>query len=166
MATLTDASIFLTTGHGRSHVIHRVEGYHHMQLQLAMESCKEVVVKRRAQSCHSDLMHGCNYKHWYGIHFQSHIRRLLYLSTCLYPMDRSATMVRTTRGTAQSRHGTIEEGGQFPPERDRYHLYLGLFCPFAHRVNAFRHLMGLQEILPVSIVRPYPSGDLNTGSPG
>ena len=41
----------------------------------------------------------------------------------------------------------------------------GLFCPFAHRVNIVRHLYGLQDILPISIVKPYPKGD-EKGWPG
>lgn len=28
-------------------------------------------------------------------------------------------------GTDDGWHGKIEEGGQFPPEKDRYHLYNG-----------------------------------------
>ncbi|KAH7378268.1 glutathione S-transferase [Pyrenochaeta sp. MPI-SDFR-AT-0127] len=56
-------------------------------------------------------------------------------------------------------HGVIEEGGQFPPEKDRYHLYIGLFCPFAHRANLVRHLKHLTSIIPISIVRPYPKGE-------
>ncbi|KAI4252306.1 MAG: hypothetical protein L6R42_008014, partial [Xanthoria sp. 1 TBL-2021] len=44
----------------------------------------------------------------------------------------------------------------FPPEPDRYHLYVGLFCPFAHRVLLTRELKGLQQFLPMSIVKPYP----------
>jgi putative glutathione S-transferase len=28
-------------------------------------------------------------------------------------------------GTDDGWHGVIEEGGQFPPEIDRYHLYIG-----------------------------------------
>ncbi|ATZ53820.1 Bcgst10 [Botrytis cinerea B05.10] len=62
-------------------------------------------------------------------------------------------------------HGRIEVGGEFPPEMDRYHLYIGLFCPFAHRVNLIRHLKGLTSILPISIVKPYPKGD-DKGWPG
>ncbi|TGO08165.1 hypothetical protein BTUL_0222g00020 [Botrytis tulipae] len=62
-------------------------------------------------------------------------------------------------------HGRIEVGGEFPPEADRYHLYIGLFCPFAHRVNLIRHLKGLTSILPISIVKPYPKGD-DKGWPG
>lgn len=40
-----------------------------------------------------------------------------------------------------------------------------MFCPFAHRVNLVRHLLGLQRILPVSVVKPYPKGD-EQGWPG
>jgi putative glutathione S-transferase len=35
----------------------------------------------------------------------------------------------------------------------------GLFCPFAQRANLVRHLKNLNEILPMSIVRPYPKGE-------
>lgn len=44
----------------------------------------------------------------------------------------------------------------FPASRSRYHLYIGLFCPFAHRVNLTRTLKRLTPFLPMSIVRPYP----------
>jgi len=44
----------------------------------------------------------------------------------------------------------------FPPAPDRYHLYVGLFCPFAHRVLIARELKGFQSILPISVVAPYP----------
>lgn len=44
----------------------------------------------------------------------------------------------------------------FPAARDRYHLYVGLFCPFAHRVLIARHLKGLVPFLPLSVVKPYP----------
>ena len=44
----------------------------------------------------------------------------------------------------------------FPVEPDRYHLYVGLFCPFAHRVIIARELKGLHKFLPMSIVKPYP----------
>jgi glutathionyl-hydroquinone reductase len=42
---------------------------------------------------------------------------------------------------------------------------LGLFCPFAHRVNLVRHLKGLQDIIDISIVKPYPKGN-DKGWPG
>ena len=47
----------------------------------------------------------------------------------------------------------------FPVEVDRYHLYVGLFCPFAHRVIVTRQLKGLQKLLTMDIVRAYPKED-------
>ena len=44
----------------------------------------------------------------------------------------------------------------FPAEPDRYQLYVGLFCPFAHRVLITRQLKGLQSFLPIDVVKPYP----------
>lgn len=48
---------------------------------------------------------------------------------------------------------------RFPVEADRYHLYVGLFCPFAHRVMITRELKGLQEFLPMSVVKAYSKDD-------
>ncbi|PMD27586.1 glutathione S-transferas-like protein [Hyaloscypha hepaticicola] len=62
-------------------------------------------------------------------------------------------------------HGLIQPDGEFPPEKGRYHLYIGLFCPFAHRANLVRHLKGLTDIIDISIVKPYPKGD-EKGWPG
>ncbi|KAF1361589.1 hypothetical protein EJ07DRAFT_110667 [Lizonia empirigonia] len=62
-------------------------------------------------------------------------------------------------GTDDGWHGVVKEGGDFPPEEDRYHLYIGLFCPFAHRANLVRHIKQLGSQLRISIVRPYPKGE-------
>ena len=64
-------------------------------------------------------------------------------------------------------HGKISNDTEnpFKPEKDRYHLYIGLFCPFAHRANLARHLKGLQDFIDISIVKPYPKGD-EKGWPG
>ena len=67
-------------------------------------------------------------------------------------------------GTDDGWHGIISPGSQFPPEKGRYHLYIGFFCPFAHRVNLVRHLKGLTDIIETSIVKPYPKGE--NGWPG
>ena len=75
------------------------------------------------------------------------------------------TMAEHISGSATSWHGKISVDGPFAPEADRYHLYIGLFCPFAHRANLARHLKGLQDLIPISIVKPYPKGD-ERGWPG
>ncbi|KAL1746730.1 glutathione S-transferase [Schizophyllum fasciatum] len=48
----------------------------------------------------------------------------------------------------------IEEGGQFPPERDRYHLYVSYSCPWATRCLIVRKLKGLEDIVPFTPVVP------------
>jgi putative glutathione S-transferase len=46
----------------------------------------------------------------------------------------------------------IEPGGKYPPEKGRYHLYVSLACPWAHRTLIFRKLKGLEEMIGVSVV--------------
>ncbi|MGN6548588.1 MAG: glutathione S-transferase family protein [Pararhizobium sp.] len=47
--------------------------------------------------------------------------------------------------------GPSGEGG-FAAEPDRYHLYVSLACPWAHRTLIFRKLKKLEAIIPISIV--------------
>ena len=49
--------------------------------------------------------------------------------------------------------GASGEGG-FPAARDRYHLYVSLACPWAHRTVIMRKLRGLEEIVSISVVEP------------
>lgn len=42
----------------------------------------------------------------------------------------------------------------FPAESGRYHLYVSLACPWAHRTLIFRHLKQLEDIISVSCVHP------------
>ena len=44
-------------------------------------------------------------------------------------------------------HGRIAPGGAFPPEAGRYHLYISLACPWAHRTLIVRALKKLEEII-------------------
>ena len=41
----------------------------------------------------------------------------------------------------------IEPGGRFKPEKGRYHLYVSLACPWAHRALIVRNLKGLQDYM-------------------
>ena len=55
----------------------------------------------------------------------------------------------TTDGTP----GPSGEGG-FKAEGGRYHLYVSLACPWAHRTVIFRKLKGLENAISLSIVSP------------
>lgn len=47
---------------------------------------------------------------------------------------------------------TIATGGRFPPEAGRYHLYVSLACPWAHRTLIQRVLKRLEGIVGLSVV--------------
>jgi putative glutathione S-transferase len=49
--------------------------------------------------------------------------------------------------------GPTGKGG-FKAEAGRYHLYVSLACPWAHRTLIFRALKGLEDMISVSVVNP------------
>jgi len=53
--------------------------------------------------------------------------------------------------TADGAAGPTGKGG-FKAEAGRYHLYVCLACPWAHRTLIFRALKGLQDMIDVSVV--------------
>jgi len=53
--------------------------------------------------------------------------------------------------TADGSPGPSGEGG-FEAESGRYHLYVSLACPWAHRALIFRALKGLEAMIDVSVV--------------
>lgn len=55
--------------------------------------------------------------------------------------------------TADGSAGPTGESG-FAAEKGRYHLYVSLACPWAHRTLIFRKLKGLEDYIDVSIVDP------------
>ncbi|GGK75385.1 glutathione S-transferase family protein [Amphritea balenae] len=72
--------------------------------------------------------------------------------------------------TTDGQQGESGSGG-FKAEPDRYHLYVSLACPWAHRTLIFRKLMGLESLIGVSVVSPDMleqgwSFDSDTGSTG
>jgi len=53
--------------------------------------------------------------------------------------------------TADGSPGPTGEGG-FKAEPGRYHLYVSLACPWAHRTLIMRKLKGLERMIDISVV--------------
>jgi putative glutathione S-transferase len=67
--------------------------------------------------------------------------------------DTKETGGRFVRQSSQFRDRvTADSGSGFKAEPGRYHLYVSLACPWAHRTLIFRKLKGLEEIISVSVV--------------
>ncbi len=74
------------------------------------------------------------------------------------PTDGSGNFKRADSGfrdwlTADGSPGPKGQPG-FTAERGRYHLYVSLACPWAHRTLIVRALKGLEDLLPVTVVGP------------
>ncbi|WP_413736886.1 glutathione S-transferase family protein [Sodalis sp. RH21] len=75
--------------------------------------------------------------------------------------DTKATGGHFERSAAQFRNWVTADGTAGPAGRagfaaanHRYHLYVSLACPWAHRTLLMRKLKGLESIIPVSVVHP------------
>lgn len=73
--------------------------------------------------------------------------------------DEAGRFIRQTSSfrhwvTADGTPGPAGEGG-FPAEAGRYHLYVALICPWASRTLMVRKLMGLEDIIDVTVVEPF-----------
>ncbi len=55
--------------------------------------------------------------------------------------------------TRDGNPGPSREGG-FAAEANRYHLYVSLACPWAHRTIIFRKVKALEKVISMSIVSP------------
>ncbi|MFD2177231.1 glutathione S-transferase family protein [Veronia pacifica] len=56
--------------------------------------------------------------------------------------------------------------GGFKAEPDRYHLYVSLACPWAHRTTIYRKLKGLEDVISMSVVNAYMGDDGWSFAPG
>ena len=72
--------------------------------------------------------------------------------------DTGKTGGRFVRGESRFRNWVTPDGlpgptgeGGFAAEPGRYHLYVSLACPWAHRTLIFRALKGLEEAIPFSV---------------
>jgi putative glutathione S-transferase len=70
--------------------------------------------------------------------------------------DTASTGGRFVRKESSFRDRICADGSsRFAPEAGRYHLYVSLACPWAHRTLIFRKLKGLEEAISISIVHPH-----------
>ncbi len=76
--------------------------------------------------------------------------------------DTESTGGRFVRKAPQFRNwitadGTAGPSGRagFKAEANRYHLYVSLACPWAHRTMIYRSLKGLEEMISISVVHWY-----------
>lgn len=67
--------------------------------------------------------------------------------------------------TADGSPGPSGAGG-FKAEPGRYHLYVSLACPWAHRTLIFRRLKGLEQMIPISVVDAFMGDEGWTFEPG
>ncbi len=49
---------------------------------------------------------------------------------------------------------TADDSSGYPAEAGRYHLYVSLACPWAHRAVIVRKLLGLEDVVSMSVVDP------------
>ncbi len=75
--------------------------------------------------------------------------------------DTKTTEGRFERSASQFRNWITPDGapgpsgvGGFAAEAGRYHLYVSLACPWAHRTLIFRRLKKLEDLITVSVVDP------------
>ena len=80
---------------------------------------------------------------------------------------------RFVRKSASFRNWITSDGnagpsgtGGFKAEIGRYHLYVSLACPWAHRTLILRSLKGLEPFISVSVVHWFMAGDGWTFEPG
>jgi len=80
--------------------------------------------------------------------------------------DTESSGGRFVRTDAQFRNWITPDGsagpsgeGGFAAEADRYHLYVSLACPWAHRTLIFRALKKLEDMVSVSVVSHFMADD-------
>ena len=75
-------------------------------------------------------------------------------STAQFPTEQSTTGEFSRQEDAF--RGWVKRDGStaYQPERGRYHLYVSLACPWAHRTIILRKLKGLEEAIGMTVVDP------------
>lgn len=87
--------------------------------------------------------------------------------------ETKSTGGRFERKAPSFRHWVTKDGsagisgvGGFKAEPNRYHLYVSLACPWAHRTIIYRKLKGLEGMISMSIVNAFMGDEGWTFAPG
>ena len=67
------------------------------------------------------------------------------------------------RGVSGFRHAIGDP--DFPPEPERYHLFVALNCPWCHRVTLARAILGLDRAISINVAFPNRTGDDDPAGP-
>jgi putative glutathione S-transferase len=76
--------------------------------------------------------------------------------TADFPPDETGAF---RRAATVFRDWVTADGGRFPAAPGRYHLYVSLACPWAHRTLIFRRLKKLEGVISLSVVDPHMGAD-------
>ena len=71
-----------------------------------------------------------------------------------FPSETSASGAFVRQAYSIRDRITADGSSGFPAEPGRYHLYVSLACPWAHRAIIVRRLLGLEPVVSMSVVDP------------
>ncbi|HEX7241566.1 MAG TPA: glutathione S-transferase family protein, partial [Longimicrobiaceae bacterium] len=75
-------------------------------------------------------------------------------STAQFPAETSASGAFVRQNYRFQGRITADGSSGWPAEAGRYHLYVSLACPWAHRAVIVRGLLGLEDVVSMSVVDP------------
>ena len=76
------------------------------------------------------------------------------MTTTQFAAETSATGAFVRQAYSIRDRITADGSSGFPAEAGRYHLYVSLACPWAHRAIIVRRLLGLEDVISMSVVDP------------
>jgi len=71
-----------------------------------------------------------------------------------FPAEQSSSGAFERQEDAFRQWVTTDGSSEFPAHAGRYHLYISLACPWAHRTLITRNLLGLDTVIGVTVVDP------------